>query len=407
MNAAVWLAGITGLLMGVSLSSFFFFSKIRLSGQRLKESQDNLLREQTTSAKLQGEFRLAAVDALKDTQEQFFHNFRQAKTENDMTMSNNKSLIETSVQEMKSKLEDSQKLLRHFEEERHQMYGKLDRSLSQVLNAENLIRIETGALKKALTSSSGVRGKWGERILEEIFEQNDMIRGINFDAQVSLEGDDSADVRPDFVIYLPGGKRLAVDSKEVTGEYLLAQETEDPDKQKEHYDRLVVNIRNNFTKLGRKDYQKLVDKEVPFVVMFIPSEAAIRAAFATDPGIFQEATAKRVILASPMTIIPLIHLIKHSWEKQKLADNALELGNSVEVLGNYLHRFLEHLNNVRAGLKKAVEGWNDAAASWQSRVTPQIEKTKSLGGKLRDAEEPLPVETNLRRALETSRTNSE
>lgn len=387
---------------GAFLSWFFLSPKLRAAHENLRRAQDDLVRERESAEKLRGEFRLAASDALKNTAEQFLstaiRDLRQVKTEADASIEGKKTAIESSVEDMKKRLEDTQKLLRSFEENRREMHGKLDQSLAQVLSAENAIRLEAGALRKALTSSIGVRGKWGEQVLEEILEQSGLVKGVGFESQVSMEGE-AGDSRPDFVLKLPGGKRLAIDSKEVTGEYLLAQETEDPARQKEHYERLVYNIRSNFIKLGRKEYQDRLDKDVPFVVMFIPSEAAIRAAFATDPSLFQEATSRRVVLASPMTIIPLIHLIKHSWQKQTLAENALELGNAVSILGDRLAVFMGHLNGIRGGLKKALEGWNDAAASWQSRVTPQIEKARTLGGKLKEAEEPSPVEVTVRPAL--------
>ena len=257
--------------------------------------------------------------------------------------------------------------------------------MNQVLNAEQQLRMETSSLKKVLTSSTGVRGKWGEKVLQEILEQNNLVRGIHFDTQVVIEG--AGDVRPDFVIRLPGGKRLIVDSKEVAGEYVLAQETEDPIVQQEHYNKLVTNIRNNVQALSRKEYQDRLDADVPFVVMFIPSEAAIRAAFSTDPSMFQEASSKKVILASPMTIVPLIYLIAHGWQQQKLTENARVLGSAVEELGKRLAAFIGHLQNVGGGIKKASESWDKAVASWQTRVTPQIERAKQLGGRIKETDE--------------------
>ncbi len=403
------IAAAGGSAAGAFLVWSLLSPKIRSAEERLRTAQDNLLREQATKEKIQGDFRLAASDTLKNMADQFFssamRDLRQVKTEADLSMENKKSLIEASVGEMKEKFESTQKLLQEFEKDRRELQGKFSESLSQVLQAENSIRMETGALRKALTSSIGVRGKWGEQVLKEILEQNGMIQGVNFEAQLSMSDDAGGKMRPDFTLYLPGGKKLAIDSKEVTGEFLLAQETEDPARQKQHYENLVANIRSNFNNLSRKEYQTQLDKEIPFVVMFIPSEAAIRAAFATDPSLYRDAVERRVMIASPMTIIPLIYLIKHSWQKQVLADNALELGSAVEVLGERLFKFIEHLNNIRAGLKKAVDGWNDGAASWQSRVSPQIEKANALGGKLKNADEPAPIEEALRPSL-TSRENA-
>lgn len=413
----VMVAGLAGFLIG-ALAVFLYYyrktTKALAQAELLKEklliTEERLSRESLTRESLEKEFRLAASDTLQKTTEQFLtaaiKDLRQVKTETDLSVEQKKNDIESFVGDMKLRLDESQKLLREFEAERHQMYGKLEHSLAQVLNAENLIRLETGALKKALTSSTGIRGKWGERVLEEILEQNNLVRGIHFDTQMTMTGSsadsDSSDMRPDFIIRLPGDKKLVVDSKEVTGEYVLAQETDDPEIQKEHYLKLVANIRTNFAKLSKKEYQSQLDADVPFVVMFIPSEAAIRAAFATDPGIFQEATTKKVILASPMTIVPLIYLIANSWQKQKLADNARELGVAVEELGNRLYNFIAHLQSIRVGIIKTSDSWDKAMGSWKSKLAPQIERARALGGRLKDTE---PLESLDYESLPQSENN--
>ena len=364
---------------------------------RIAALTQQLASEKNTKEKLQSEFRLAAAEALQNANEQFLSgaikdlNFVKKETHSGVDLQ--KQEIQSSVNEMKTKLEDYQRIVKKFEEERSSMYARLEQSMTQVLSAEQSIRTETTALKRVLTTSTGVRGNFGQKVLQEILEQSDLVKGMSFDSQMSVEGENENELRPDFVIRLPQGKRLVVDAKEISGEYILAQETDDPEKQKEHYEKLVANIRNNFNKLSQKEYQSFVDSDIPFVVMFIPSEAAIRAAFVTDPNLFQEATQKKVILASPMTIIPLIYLVAHSWKQHRLAQSAQELGNTVEALGDRLYTFIDHLQNIRGGIKKAVEGWNKAVGSWQERVSPQIEKTKALGGQLKKAEELESIDT--------------
>ena len=392
-----------GTLIGGVLAYLIRSVKIAALTQQLAS-------EKNTKEKLQSEFRLAAAEALQNANEQFLSgaikdlNFVKKETHSSVDLQ--KQEIQSSVNEMKTKLEDYQRIVKKFEEERSAMYARLEQSMTQVLSAEQSIRTETTALKRVLTTSTGVRGNFGQKVLQEILEQSDLVKGISFDSQMSVEGENENELRPDFVIRLPQGKRLVIDAKEISGEYILAQETDDPEKQKEHYGKLVANIRSNFNKLSQKEYQSFVDSDIPFVVMFIPSEAAIRAAFITEPNLFQEATQKKVILASPMTIIPLIYLVAHSWKQHSLAQSARELGNTVEALGDRLYTFIDHLQGIRGGIKKAVEGWNKAVGSWQERVSPQIEKTKALGGQLKKAEElesidiaprsfaePLPEET--------------
>ena len=335
--------------------------------------------------------RANAMEALRGYAEQFqaiaIRDLRQVKTETDESIEKKKMEIEHSVSHMKSRLEECLKTLRDSDKEWGQMGTRIEKSLTQVLDAEQAIRMETSALKRALTTSVGIRGSLGEMILQQILEENGFVKGINYQTQVTLPADGQGEGRPDFIIHLPGGKRLVIDAKEVGGEYHLAQETEDPEKRKAHYEKLVGNIRDNFTRLGRKEYQSLLDPDIPFVVMFISSESAIRAAFQTDTELYRDASSKKVFLASPMTVIPLIQLIKHSWQQHQFAENARDLAEVIAVLWDRLAAFVGHLKNFEEGIFKMNDHWHKALNSWQTRVAPQLDKAKSMGARLKDMPE--------------------
>lgn len=379
-----------GLLAGAVLVFFIRQSKIALLSERLISFQNLLDAEKATKEKLQNEFKFAASESLRQTAEQFLvtamKDLRQAGTEAGQGISNDKKEIERVAAEMRSRLEEYQKVLKKAEEDRLIMQGEIVKSLSQVFDAEQSIRMETSTLKKVLTSNSGVRGSLGEMVLQQMLEENGLVKGIGFQTQVSLTDDAHSDFRPDFVVNLPGGKRLVIDSKEMTAEYALAQECEDEESRKSHYQKLVQNIRNNFNRLSRKEYQAQVDSDIPFVVMFVSNEGAIRAAFSTDATLYREAFEKKVFLASPMTLIPLIQLVKYGWQQYRLAGNARELGDIVEDLGNRLFTFMNHLKNMRDGIQKTSDAWDRAVSSWESRVWPQIQRVKEAGGKLKDSE---------------------
>lgn len=394
------------LLGGVFVYGFFArrlssaAAELARQTERAAQLEAALSAERSSNEKLRGDFKLAAVDALRSVSEDFtkaaVKDMRLVSQENDRAIGDNKKEIASSVADMKARLEEYQRVVKKFEEERVGMYARLEQTLAQVLSAEQTMASEARSLKRVLTASSGVRGTWGERVLRNILEQSDFVLGVDFEMQTSLSRETENDSRPDFVINLPGGRRLAVDSKEVTGEYALAQEADDPERRGEHLRKLVANIRSNFVRLGRKEYQASLDSDVPFVIMFIPSEPAIRAAFETDPQIFQDAVDKKVVLASPMTIIPLIYLIRHSWQQERLAENARELGAIVEELGNRLTTFVGYVKNMRDGIQRSADSWDKAMGSWEKRVAPQIERVRQFGGKLKETEELAPIETKLK-----------
>lgn len=382
-NMLVFIFGFTAgsLIVGALV---FLWRNIEMA--RISERLDA---ERSTNEKLRTDFRQISVEAAMSMNQQIKSDAGQAFQRQEQAIAN-------SVADMKTRFDETQKALKKFDEERAVMFGRLEQSLGQVLDAGQSIKMEASSLKKALTSSSGIRGEYGQIVLQNILEQSGLVRGVDFSTQSTVTGENSGDLRPDFVINLPSGRRLAIDAKEVAGEYLLAQETDDANKQKEHFIRLAANVRSNISRLGQKNYQQYVDPEIPFVLMFIPNEAAIRTAIATDPQIYEDSRKKQIYLASPMTIMPIIYLIRQFYHQQQVATNARELAVVVEDLGNRLKTFVTHLNDMRSGVQKASESWDKVVGSWQKNVKPQIERTKSLGGPLKDVPEIETLNANLR-----------
>ncbi len=361
-------------------------------GARIAELSAQLSSEHENKQKMQNDVRLIASEVIEGMTNNFLKNAEQIRTESDKGLEHKKDLINSAVADMKTRMDEYQKTVQKFEDERNVLYGRLEKTLLEVMGVGQSVRMEAASIKRALTSGSGVQGNLGQIAFEQILERNGLVRGIGYETQVVLPDDSGGTLRPDFIVNLPGNKKLFVDSKAPIGEFLQAQETDDEAIRKEHYRRLAGNIRENVNRLSRKEYQALTDSNIRFVVMFIPVEGAISAAFSLDPTLFQEAQEKGVLLASPMTVVPLVQLIAHSWQQYQLASNAKELGMEVEKLGRYLFTFFEHVQGIRQGLKKAGESWAKAVGSWQSRVSPQLEKARGLGGKLKDLPEPEPLD---------------
>ncbi len=355
----------------------------------LARISERLESERITHEKLRADFRQISMDVAMATHQQ-------VKSDAGQSFQKQEQQIANSVADMKTRFDETQKVLKKFDEERAVMFGRLEQSVGQVLDAGLSIKMEASALKKALTTSTGIRGEYGQIVLQNILEQSGLVQGVDFMTQNSVVGEDNSELRPDFVINLPSGRRLAIDAKEVAGEYLLAQETDDREKQREHFTKLAANVRSNISRLGQKNYQQYVDPEIPFVLMFIPNEAATRTAIATDPQIHEDSQKKQIYLVSPMTIMPIIYLIRQFCHQQQVATHARELAAVVEDLGNRLRTFVTHLNDMRSGVQKASESWDKVAGSWQKNVKPQIERAKSLGGPLKDIPELETLNTNLR-----------
>ena len=130
--------------------------------------------------------------------------------------------------------------------------------------------------------------------------------------------------------------------------------------------------------------------------MFVPGEAAIRAAFDVDRNLYADAQEKKVMIASPSTIIPLILLISHAWKQHKSVENASRVIEEVVILGERLKTFVSHTLGVRDSLSQATEKFNKMTSSWDKRVYPSIERINDLGGNIGNITSVPQIESNPR-----------
>jgi len=374
---AICLGGITGFYIAAFLKN----KEIGIKNQELALEKRSLEERKKDIDQLESRFKVVANDVLRDQSKDFLGEFEKARKVHSTDLNNNEKNFKEIVGGLNTSMETIDKKMVEFEKTRAAQAGALGESIKNVLEAGAKIQETTLSLKNVLSSASAVRGRWGEMLLKTILEQSDLTEGINFETQETIVGENS-NLRPDVIITLPDGLRLAIDSKAGLEEFFKAVEEKDFEKRKEHIVKLAQNIRGHIKDLSSKEYQKHLDKRIPYVVMFIPSEAAIRAVVEEDMGIYGEAQEKRVMLASPATIMPLLSLIAHAWKQQKTVENASKLADEISDLGGRITTFLGHVAGIGSSLSGATKKFNDAFNSWESRVHPKIEQINTLGGNM-------------------------
>jgi len=323
------------------------------------------------------------------------------KNENLHDLDKKKQEFNQSFDEVKSHLKNTSEHIQIFEKERTDQYAKIQKQIETLGIQEQKLIQETERLKSALTTSHSVRGRWGELVLRNILAQSDLVSGIDFVEQSTSEGMDGNLLKPDFVIKLPqSGQHLVIDSKASLFDSYLESENASTEASRHalHLD-FAKRLRSRVQDLGSKEYQKFVASSLPYVVLFVPSEAAIRAAFDVDADLFRYAMDRKVFLSSPATILPLIMLIAHGWKQNKLSERANELSVVVSDLGRRLDLFVKRLGKVQSGIDQASRAWNEAIdKSWYGNQSVQksIEKARELGADVPDIEPLAPLEHQLR-----------
>jgi DNA recombination protein RmuC len=254
-----------------------------------------------------------------------------------------------------------------LERDRVDQYARLGQQLETVAASGESLRHQTAALVGALRSSNS-RGTWGETQLRRVVEHAGMLARVDFTEQPSAISPEGRTVRPDLVVHLPGGKNLVVDAKAPMTAFLDASSSDDPATRDRLLSAHAKALRGHMDTLASRAYWQTFSPTPEMVVCFVPGDAVLAAALDVDPGLHEDAMARRVVLASPATLMALLRTVAYTWQQDALAGNARALfevgrelyerlgtlGNRTSKLGSTLHRAVEDYNALVGTLERRV-----------------------------------------------------
>ena len=285
--------------------------------------------------------------------------------------------IDALVKPMRESLEKVDAKIHELEKTRAGAYEALTSQVRSLAETQNYLRSETSNLVRALRSPI-VRGRWGEIQLRRVVELAGMVEHCDFVEQTTVQTEEGR-MRPDLIVRLPAGKTIVVDAKASLNAYLEALEAPDDDARIGRLQQHAVQVRNHIEKLSRKAYWEQFDSAPDFVILFLPGEVFFSAALERDPMLIEFGADKKIILATPTTLIALLRAVCYGWRQEKLAQNAREISQ----LGSELYkRFADlsiHFGRLGKSLNSSVEAFNKAAGNIESRVLVTARKFKELG----------------------------
>ena len=332
-------------------------------------------------ARLREAFKSISAEALVQNNQTFLHLAKatlekfQAEAKGDLRLK--QQAIQELVTPLKQTLEKYEHQVLELERKREQAYGGLHQYLENVSSTQVELRKETGNLVKALRASH-VRGKWGEISLRRLVELAGLVEHCDFRDQQSIKGEESR-LRPDLIVYLPNDRKIVIDAKVPLDSYLKAVEAET----EEERDQLMVehsqHLQRHISMLASKSYWERLGGSPEFVVMFLPLESLYSAALRLNPDLLEEGIQKKVILATPTTLIALLKAVDHGWKQEKLAHNAEQISALGKELYERLYKVSEHLCRLGNNLDRSVQAYNETVGSFESRVFAQVRRFRDLG----------------------------
>jgi DNA recombination protein RmuC len=262
------------------------------------------------------------------------------------------------------------------ENARNASYGSLQEQIRGLLGVQETAQREASRLANALQSPT-FRGSWGEISLRRCVELSGMSEHCDFYMQETVEGEDGRRLRPDMLVRMPNERIIAIDSKAPTHDYTSAAQATDEESRKNLLAAHTRNLKRHVDALSRKEYQAAISGSLDFVVMFLPGDQFVSAA---DPDVFEYAAQRKVYIASPTLLLPLLRVVQAGWKVEKTEENAKKMHDAGVELFNRFVKVMEHISNVGSSLQGTVNRYNDVIRSIDSRLWPKGEEMQRMAG---------------------------
>lgn len=284
--------------------------------------------------------------------------------------------LENTLKPLQETLDRARKQIDEIEKERHTHYGRLTQQLQDAVTSQEQLRRETQTLSQALARPQ-VRGSYGEVTLRRIIELAGMTAHVDFVEQAQQD----SGRRPDVVVRLPENRVLPIDAKAPLQKYSDAYRESDPERQKALLREFAGSVRAMVTDLSRKEYWAgfASENSLDFVVMFVPGDQFLNAALEQDPELMDYALQKKVLLATPSSLMAILRAVAYGWNQQKVAENAERIRDLGYQLCERVAVFSEHMAALGKSLGGSVGRFNQMVGSWESRVLPTTGKFRELG----------------------------
>jgi len=303
--------------------------------------------------------------------------------------------IDGMLKPFRDQIEGFQKRINDVHDASLQGNTSLNAEIKKVLDIGLKMSGEANNLTSALKGDSQQRGAWGEAQLRRTLEMSGLVEEAHYEVQSAFKDAEGKSKQTDYLIKIPDGKHMIIDSKVSLVAYDRAVSANTPDEYQLAMVEHVKSVRRHIDDLASKDYTNLIGMRSPsFVLMFMPIEPAYIEAMKHNKDLFEYGYKKGIVLVSHTTLIPILRTVSNLWmlersnaDAREISERAGEIYNQVCIvaerlskLGGTLNTVSNHYNDTvkalagKQGLYGKVERFNKLSAK-VSKTLPQLEPT--------------------------------
>ena len=361
-------------------------ASLRQELQTLRETKAKL----ETSLELERKQHGEKLTLLNESKEQLTVAFKNIA--NEIFDDKSKKLVDNNKESLATVLSPLQDKIRQFEKRVEDTYDKesqqrfsLAREIKQLQQMNTQISEDAVNLTNALKGDNKAQGNWGEMILETLLENSGLVKGREYEVQVSLQSTEGGKFQPDVVVHLPESRDIIIDSKVSLKAWDAYCSTDDVDEKAGFLKQHVQSVRSHVKGLSGKDYQNLAGiSTLDYVFLFMPIDAAYSVAIQNDPGLSQYAFEKNIVFVSPTMLLTTLKLAQNLWRLDQQNRNAVEIAEKAGALYDKFVNFVGDLEDVGARIdssKKSYENAHKKLRSGTGNLIRRVEDLKTLGAK--------------------------
>jgi DNA recombination protein RmuC len=298
---------------------------------------------------------------------------------------NNKESLSTVLNPLQDKIRQFEKRVEDTYEKESKARFSLEREIKQLHEMNTQISEDAVNLTNALKGDNKAQGNWGEMILETLLENSGLVKGREYEVQVSLQSTEGGKFQPDVIVHLPESRDIIIDSKVSLKAWDAYCSTDEADDKAGFLKQHVQSVRSHVKGLSGKDYQNLAGiSTLDYVFLFMPIDAAYSVAIQNDPSLSQYAFEKNIVFVSPTMLLTTLKLAQNLWRLDQQNQNAVEIAEKAGALYDKFVNFVTDLEDVGARIdssKKSYDKAHNKLRSGTGNLIRRIEDLKTLGAK--------------------------